>query len=493
MNENLKSTSQDVLDSDPSPDKRERSVTIPVAKLWWAAAVVLLSLTVTLHPYVLLIGSGHAMKGAAWWIVVFSIVNVITVSFVLRHLFRWELSAFDKMLIRMGVKGFRLKNDKPYVLSCFIPVLGLSWGVSVGALLEWEKMVSSWFVASGLVVLGVIHIVYNGVKFYRSEPDEPDEPPYPLIFQGFVCVGIEGAFSWNSLDWWWTPVVVLLSYGFLFLALTLSDDEREKTSSMVSVWMGVLCFLLWGIPNAWYATIYTVAEFATYHDMPAVVDICLPESPNLSPTQRKHMGRRSGDYGYESGGEWAKNALKYAVQHGDAASAFAYLRSLDSHLLKEQIDELAKVVDMLPLSEALWERYPQNSATIKALSSHNWSGEAICKQVSFDEPTVLAWIMRTVDKSSWGFGAIPAEIAKQNAKKCAVYLIRKDGGRASYRTSTLLQAAVQCKNAEMVELLLKYGADPDFAECGETPRQMAEKMKWPYAIKLCRELQYEAQ
>lgn len=488
-------------------------MTIPVAKLWWAAAVVFLSLIVTLHPYVLLFGSGQAMKGEAWWIVVFSVVNVITTSFVLRHLFRladvekYELSTSRNALIR---EVFSLTKGIPYVLSCFIPVLGLSWVVSVGTLVKEEQNIgSSVFVvlglALGLVVLGLIHIVYNGVKFCRDEPRREENLTWHeyAMSQIVLLGGYWGLFTWNSSDWWWAPVVVLFSYVFLYLALAVSDDEeREQNGRLVAALMGVGCCLLWFIPHAWYATIYTVAEFATYHDMPAVVNVCLPDSPELSLTQRKHMGERSGDYEDEREGEWAKNALKYAVQHGDAASAFAYLRSLDSHLLKEQIDELGKVVNLVPLSEELLKTRSGsrvvNYSTEKELSTHmEWSDAAVEKQVSFDEPSVLAWMMNTGDKASFAFTKLPEYIAEHNAKQCAVFLIHREGCNATYgfqgREETLLQAAIERKSIEIMELLLKNGADPDFAKCGETPRQVAERMKWPYAIKWCRELRYEAQ
>lgn len=480
MNENIKSPSQDVLDSALSPDKGGRSVTIPVAKLWWAAAAGVLTLLVSVYPFFLESRpavSAFVVRGCA------CALNIFSLCATLRYL--WTPLWIPE----------RMRMPCDFILYLFI-----SFALAVGVGRTYPgNGIFVLIIGCILLLLSATHVLYC-LRFSKETcwamlmhailvfwglylaclPSQQND-----IFTCFVCLGVVCILALYNFARWTLAGVpqefrkkMMSPRMHLMLADATIRTWKERARD-ACVTLSAFIFASVAIPDVWYASIYTVAEYATYHDMPTVVEACLPTSGSgLTLTQQKHIGTEL---------TWCKKAQRYALQHGDIRSTLAYLRLFDrDDERNRRINELALEVNVLPLLREEKKWYHRVQLDDAALS----------KQISFDEPELLDYLSGL--RSSQRIGALCVEaVVKNKAKKCAVYLIKRDGGRASYgeegATRTLLQVAIEHNNPEMVELLLKYGADPDYAQDGDTPRRMAEKMKWPYVIKLCRELQYEAQ
>ncbi len=444
---------------------------IPVEKLGWAAAAVGLALLVSAYPLFLAFhfetGRGDSFLGF-----IACILNIMTLVRVLRELFHPSTppsqgisTDFVPCLFASFVLGVGLiypemteQGNAAYIWGPF----GVLLLLSLAQVFYCErKNVDRWVtLAVHSLLFGLLSIA--GIAFLKGATYENND--HFTVIVAMIAIYLIGLYNW-----------------LWFSGKSDGEDESEGAgrASLVSfmlIFYGLAAAI---IPHVWYGTIYTVAEFATYHDMPSVVDTCLPESHRLSMLQEMHTRKK-----------WTMDALRYAVQQGDARSANAYLRILEIKETQYRMDSLAKEFNLRPLKKVWpwvdrWDTERQKNELRPLVLNH--FGDGLEKQISFDEPEMLELLM--VKEEEGTVDACIKAIMKHNAQKDALWLIHSNGSNATYgySTQTLLQAAVQNNNVEMIELLLKHGADPDFAKSGKTPRQMAEEKKWGYALKLFKE------
>lgn len=447
---------------------------IPVEKLGWAAAAVGLALLVS--AYFLFLVFHFEIRRADGTVLVFfaCILNIMMVVGALLELFRSSTPPnrgiscdFVPCLFASFVLGvgpiypeITEQGNAAFIWGPFGVLLLLS--LAHAAYCE-RKNVDRWgHLLMFSLALGVLAIL--GIAFLKSATYENNGDFTSVV--AFIAFYVIGIIYWI---WWVEPAGDVESEG----------GPRALLLSIVLFFYGLAAAV---IPHVWYGTIYTVAEFATYHDMPSVVSTCLPASARLSMFQEMHIGpeRR----------QWTKDALRYAVQQGDARSAEAYLRILENYEKEDRMDSLAKEFNLRPLKEVWpwvdrWDTERQKNE-LRPLVLNYFGDDGLEKQISFDEPEMLGLLMVKETEDS----CIKA-IMKHNAQKDALWLIHSNGSNATYgedrENRTLLQVAMEYNNLEMIELLLKHGADPDFAKSGKTPRQMAEEKKWGYALKLFKE------
>lgn len=482
---------------------------LSIAQFWLSAFVVFFVLLVTAYPFaVLCYGRSLSFIGTLW-LPCFCVFNARIGYIALRNLnhpdnkhHELECGFFSLLCITLAVSlGFCAAGleGKEQALLCMatIPVF---WLINLANYWRNRRFKDDASDASGNS-----HDVEDEILYVMTNP-----VTIPFLSGAATIVMLEsGNGSWTSRSWMERdPGVVVVVCAVICLGIALmpsADDSSEggqwrkrlgRAASRVC-WGG--CFIAFllavvtiYIPRMWYGTVYSVAEWATYHNHPSIVLRCLPEpTENLSFAQKKSLG-----------GSWVESAFEYAVQQGDLAGARVYERYRSEQDVQYMWQKLATKMDMRPLTDEL-----------KRVKVHFNDREAIQKQLSYDAPELLPYIIADVpQQQKWrstldfidripedkrgvepSFRLLKAEeeaielMMTLNARKCAAALLQRDGGHAGYGVNqrTLLEVAVENSAAEMVETLLLNGADPDYAQLPyETPRRMAERANWEAALKL---------